>query len=209
MMRSAVRIWVAMSVSIFAGCNSIHHGGSSEIAGHSGGGSQGNAGGTAAFSGGGGSVGSGGTIDSVGTMASGGKAGLGGNASNGGNTANGGTQRGDASSEAAIDAAACPICPPMKCAYGSPVDDDGCTVCTCNPAPNGRIDGPADSFCALAEGCVDADNDTGTPAEAGDRSDGPPVDAGIKCGTAVCTIGQYCCNPVMDICAPMGAGCVF
>lgn len=34
----------------------------------------------------------------------------------------------------------CPACPPMKCSYGSPKDSNGCTLCECNPGPDGGAD---------------------------------------------------------------------
>jgi hypothetical protein len=54
----------------------------------------------------------------------------------------------------ASDGSGCPVCPPMKCAYGSPVDGNGCTVCTCNPAPDGGEDASAvsDATSALDAG---------------------------------------------------------
>lgn len=30
----------------------------------------------------------------------------------------------------------------------------------------------------------------------------------VKCGTAVCGSGTYCCNPVRSLCAPIGAMCI-
>lgn len=31
---------------------------------------------------------------------------------------------------------------------------------------------------------------------------------GIPCGNAVCGIGEYCCNALLDICTPIGQGCI-
>ena len=179
----------------------------------------------------GGAIGGAGTVSSGGTPGSGGKTDFGGSTGNGGHTASGGSPTGGAigmggaggagghggtgsdagvfhDANVAIDGSACPVCPPMKCAYGSPVDSNGCTVCTCNPAPDGGVDVPIGSPCALPEGCPDAGSDTGTPGEAGGRSEVNRVDAAvIKCGNTVCGTGQYCCNPVMDDCAPIGSAC--
>jgi hypothetical protein len=232
-MNNVARFFVAMSSVIFVGCSSNNRGGTLGTGGHSGV-SQGNGGATVrsgSSGGSGGSVGTGGTIGSVGTVASGGTPGsggkteLGGSTSNGGNTASGGSPTGGAigrggaggagsdvaashDANMVIDLPACPFCPAMKCTYGSPVDGNGCTVCTCNPAPDGGIDVPNGSICALPEGCPDAGSDTGTPGEAGGRSEVNRVDASvIKCGSAVCGTGQYCCNPVMNDCAPTGSAC--
>jgi hypothetical protein len=228
-MTKAVRFLAAMSAVVFVGCSSDNHGGSTGTGGHSGG-SQGNGGATVSSGGSGGSVTTGGTTGSAGTIGSGGNAGRGGNTGNGGNSANGDAPAGGATGgggtgdagghggtsavsdagsphDTALDAFACPACPAMKCTYGSPVDGNGCTVCTCNPAPDGGADVPIGSLCSLPEGCPDAGIDTGTHGEAGARSDVSRNDAGLKCGNAVCGTGEYCCNPVMDMCAPTGSAC--
>jgi hypothetical protein len=31
---------------------------------------------------------------------------------------------------------------------------------------------------------------------------------GVPCGRTVCGAGSYCCNPIMDICAPIGMACI-
>jgi hypothetical protein len=207
MMNNAVRFWGAMSAVAFAGCSSNTHGSTLGTGGHSGG-SQGNGGTTVSGSGGtratGGTLGSGGTFGSGGTPGSTGTGGAGGQ---GGTSA---VSDAGAFHDAtpAMDAAACPVCPAMKCTYGSPVDGHGCIVCTCNPAPDGGVDVPTGSACALPEGCADAGSDAGAHGEAGGRSDLRQGDAvGIQCGTAVCGTGEYCCNPVTDLCAPIGAFC--
>jgi hypothetical protein len=223
-MNNIVRIFVAMSAVAFVGCRSDNRGGTLGTGGYSAG-SQGTGGATVRSGSSGGSVGSvgiGGTIGSTGTVASGGtpgsggKTGLGGSAGSGGEGGAGGQGGTNPGSDAgashdasmAIDTPACPVCPAMKCTYGSPVDGNGCTVCTCNPAPDGSVDVPIGSLCALPEGCPDVVSDTGTPGEAGGRSEVNRIDAAvIKCGSAVCGTGQYCCNPVMDLCAPTGSAC--
>jgi len=228
-MTKAVRFLAAMSVVAFVGCSTDNHGGSTGTGGHSGG-SQGNGGATASSGGSGGSVATGGTTINVGTSGSGGNTGRGGNTGNGGNAASGGSLTGGttggggtggagghggtsivsdagASYDTAMDVFACSVCPAMKCTFGSPVDDNGCTVCTCNPAPDGGGDVPIGSFCSLPEGCPDAGIDTGAQSEAGGRSDVSRSDAGLKCGATICGAGQYCCNPVMDMCAMIGSAC--
>lgn len=69
----------------------------------------------------------------------------------------------------------CPTCPPMKCSYGSPVGSDGCTLCECNPAPDG---GPDTARCP-AGGCLDADLSTPCPAS-------PPSNGSACLGQSVC-----------------------
>ena len=73
----------------------------------------------------------------------------------------------------AIDDAGCPVCPFMKCAYGSPIDDNGCRMCTCNPNP----DGGEDAACP-PEGCPDTYN---TPCPSA-----PPADGSACLGQSVC-----------------------
>jgi hypothetical protein len=111
-----------------------------------------------------------------------------------------------ASNDTAVDSAQCPICTTIRCAYGSPVDDNGCTVCVCNPAPDGAIDVTTDGFCALPEGCAGTDAGPGT--ETGGSRDLNSADA-IRCGNAICRPGDYCCNPLTDTCVPPGWGCGF
>jgi hypothetical protein len=72
----------------------------------------------------------------------------------------------------------CPVCPTMKCAYGSPVDDKGCTLCQCNPPPDGGGDTP--NVCPLPEGCTDADPGTPCPST-------PPPDGSTCTGQTVCS----------------------
>jgi len=222
-MTKAVRFLVAMSVVAFVGCSSDNNGGSTGTGGHSGG-SQGNGGATASSGGSGGSVATGGTTGSAWTSGNGGNTGRGGNTTSGGSLTGGATggsgtggagghsgtstvRDAGASYDTAMDVFACPGCPAMKCTYGSPVDGNGCIVCTCNPAPDGGGDVPIGSFCPLPEGCPDAGIDTGASSEAGGRSDVSRNDAGLKCGVTICGAGQYCCNPVMDMCAMIGSVC--
>jgi hypothetical protein len=72
----------------------------------------------------------------------------------------------------------CPACPPMKCAYGSPVDSNGCTVCDCNPPPDGGID--TSGGCSLPEGCIDAGPSTPCPST-------PPAKDSTCVGQSVCS----------------------
>jgi hypothetical protein len=175
---------------------------------------------------------------SGGIPGSGGKADRGGNTGNGGNTASGGLQAGGASGrggtgggplgsgggaggrggtvadaaapdDVASDAPQCPVCPTIRCAYGSPVDSNGCMVCACNPAPDGgAIDVTSDGSCALPEGCSDARVDTRSGAEAaGSRDLTSPQ--GEKCGNVICALGEFCCNPLTDTCVPPGWACGF
>jgi hypothetical protein len=196
--------------------------------------SSGSSGGSGGSVGTGGTSGSAGRVGSGGTPGSGGKTDRGGSTGSGGNPASGGSATGGATGSGgaggaggrggtsavrdagasqdattAIDTSACPSCPPMRCAYGSPVDGNGCTVCTCNPAPDGGVDVPTDPVCALPEGCADAGSDTGTRGEAGGSSDVRRVDAaeGVKCGTAVCGWGEFCCNSLTSTCVTSGGAC--
>lgn len=34
---------------------------------------------------------------------------------------------------------------------------------------------------------------------------GCPVE---QCGTALCALDEYCCNPLWSICAPLGSACI-
>ncbi len=70
----------------------------------------------------------------------------------------------------------CPACPLMKCTYGSPVGSDGCTLCECNPAPDGGFD--TAPRCP-SEGCLDADLSTPCPAS-------PPTQGSSCLGQTVC-----------------------
>ncbi|HEX7505802.1 MAG TPA: hypothetical protein VF550_03460 [Polyangia bacterium] len=156
---------------------------------------------------GGGTVsgGAGGTVSGGAGGGAAGGGGVGGGAGGRGGTS--GVIDAEASHDAntAIDTSTCPICPPMRCAYGSPVDDNGCTVCACNPAPDGGVDFPAG--CSLPEGCADAGSDIGTRGDAVGKSDVSRVDTGVPCGNAICGSGYYCCNPVNSDCAPVGSVC--
>jgi len=164
---------------------------------------------------GGGSAGNGGASGGSPTDGAAGKGGAGGGTGGSGGIAGaaggrGGTSAasdGGASDDAsvALDGFACPVCPPMRCAYGSPVDSNGCTVCTCNPAPDGAIDAPTDSICALPEGCT---SDAATRGEAGGAGEVSRADAaGLQCGAATCGTGEYCCNSLLNACTPIGWSC--
>lgn len=74
--------------------------------------------------------------------------------------------------------AACPVCPAMKCTYGSPVDSNGCTSCQCNPPPDGGVDAPVG--CALPEGCPDAEPGSPCPST-------PPTQGSTCTGQTVCS----------------------
>jgi hypothetical protein len=161
----------------------------------------------------GGATGSGGT--GGGPAGSGGGSGAGGRSGSGGTAGSTGGRGGTSavSDGAASDGAgavdACPVCPPMRCTYGSPVDGNGCTVCECNPAPDGAMDVAIDSSCALPEGCGNPGLDSGTGNEAGGkrdvRLDGLPDAA--KCGNVFCGPGEVCCNPLTDTCVTPGGVC--
>ena len=210
MLRNAVLGFVAASAVLFVGCDSTHQVGSSGTGGRSDG-SPGNGGaivGTGGSGGHGGTVGAGGAVASGGTVAGGGTGGSGGIAgAAGGRGGTSAASDGGASDDAsvALDGFACPVCPPMRCAYGSPVDSNGCTVCTCNPAPDGAIDAPTDSICALPEGCT---SDAATRGEAGGAGEVSRADAaGLQCGAATCGTGEYCCNSLLNACTPIGWSC--
>lgn len=203
-MNYSVRLLVAMSAVVFVGCSSSTHGGPAGAGGHAAG-SQGNGGATANSGGIGGSagvVGSGGKSDHGGSTGGGGIPG--GTWSQGGASA---VSDAGAFQDAAVDVPACQVCPPMRCAYGSPVDGNGCIVCACNPAPDGSVD--VSTTCALPESCTDADSDIGAHADTGGRSEVSRVDAveGIKCGTAVCAWGKFCCNALTSTCVTSGEAC--
>jgi hypothetical protein len=113
-----------------------------------------------------------------------------------------------------VDAPTCPVCPAMRCTYGSPVDSNGCTLCTCNPEPDGGIDISTPLPCGLPEGCADAGRDNATQSEAGGKSDVIRFDGtGVKCGDMVCAWGEHCCGsegewPSTPTCAPANDFCV-
>jgi hypothetical protein len=190
----------------------------------------------------GGIIGSAGTVSSGGSPYGGAAAGNGGNIGGGpmgGATSRGGTGGGPASSGGVagdaggrggtsaisdagapidasmdLDAPACPVCPAIRCAYGSPVDSNGCALCTCNPEPDGGIDVSATLPCGLPEGCADASHDNATPSEAGAKSDVIRFDGtGVKCGAMVCAWGEHCCGsesewPSTPTCAPANDFCI-
>ena len=213
-MGSTVRIFLGVLAVAVVGCGSSNHGGRSGTGGN-GGGSQGNGGATVSSvsnGGNGGGLGNGGMIGSTGTVGSGGTSDSGDTIGKGGNSsgpvgsggvaggAGGGTSAfsdAGASYDAAADddAPACPVCLPAGCVCGSPLDSNGCTMCTCNPAFDGGVDVSTDSSCGLPEGCADTGRDTGIQSEAGAKADVIRFDGtGLKCGNIVCAWGERCCG---------------
>lgn len=105
----------------------------------------------------------------------------------------------------------CPACPPMKCAYGSPVDSNGCTLCQCNPAPDGGADTTPRTDADLSTPCPSTPPSNGSPClgqgvcnyedcpgaghtKAMCRSDKWVVNNGA-CGTVIClgvSTGKTC-----------------
>ena len=72
------------------------------------------------------------------------------------------------------------------------------------------------TYCQAAEDCADQDfvhvmcvgHFTCNQNRCGYSCGWNPPPSGVKCGSKTCGAGDYCCNPVMSICAPKGAFCI-
>jgi hypothetical protein len=137
-------------------------------------------------------------------------------------------------SDAAPDVPQCPIIS-TACPNGHATDSNGCTVCL--PAANGGSAGRGEGGSAGNTGAVGSggiDGGTGSSidgaghgeAGGGGGQGGAALDAGrstggtigtstkadaaaegIRCGTATCGVGQYCCNALCNTCASLNEAC--
>jgi hypothetical protein len=106
----------------------------------------------------------------------------------------------DSPSDSPIDGPNC-LSIDVNCSYGSVLDPYGCIVCRSAADIDGGAQGKGGST-----GDVRTSGATGGAGGSGTKYDGGG-DTGTPCGRVFCGANQYCCNPLCDMCVPVGGGC--